>query len=158
MRHTFIVLLLLLSACNGTGPIYTHKEPESGKARIVVYRPDSSKFMLRSPSVDFNGIKACDLPNNSYFVREVEPKALTVSASFWDMPGTSRIVIDAKPNAAHFVRVSVDNDRFVAGMLGGVIAMGAVEATSSTSGPLRMENVERSKAETELNQMKRGCE
>jgi hypothetical protein len=83
-------------------------------AQLVIYRPDSFKYMARTLDVGLGGNYACDLPNGSFLIKDTDKDRMAISASLWGLLGTSRIMLNPEAGKQYFVKVSVDNAKFSA--------------------------------------------
>lgn len=147
-----IVCTIILSGCASTGPIYTTHEAINDKAQILIYRPSASMGSLRSPNIEINGIQTCDLASGSYIARNVDSGETTISASLWDMPGTSRLEINTKPHNKYYIRVSFDGSKLMGAAFGGMIGMGAVEAISTNRGPFIIQRADNEDGNREISE------
>lgn len=150
MKTLSLLSLLLLSACAGTGEIYRSEVVPSKQAQVVVYRPNLFVGMMRSPRIEINGQETCDLAKGSHIVRNVNPGPVTISASQWDLPGTSRLTIPAQPGQRYYVRTVYNNDKVMAGSLGGYTGIFAAEASNEPSGPFLIKLVPEGMARGEV--------
>lgn len=144
---------LTLCACQTGGiPYDSYILPaiSKGDSQIIVYRPSGDYMRLRSPSVEVNGVSRCNLKGGSFFSVEMPPQQVLISASLWDMPGTSRQSIIAKKGQRAFVKIAVNSDKQWSGALGGLIGMGIAEGMSSRSGPFIIEQVSTEQAQADL--------
>lgn len=135
MKTLSLLSLLLLTACAGTGDIYRSTVVPETKAQVVVYRPSSFVGSGYSPNVEINGRPTCRLANGSFFVRNLNPGQTTLSASAWDLPGTSRLSFDTRAGQQYFVRTSFDSSKVGAFALGGMTGALINESAASNKGP-----------------------
>lgn len=139
-----LIILLLLAGC-AQGPQWSAPPTvEHGKAQIVLFEPKSLR--LSSTAVDLNGQHGCDVAAGGYFVLNVPPGEQTLSASIWDMPGTSRLTVNAKAGQRYYVRLDYDFGKGAA--FGGLGLPGAlaVEGASSHGGPFTIELIDQKTA------------
>jgi hypothetical protein len=148
----YIVILLMLSACSSSGIPYSSKlvGHEKNSAQLIVYRPSSMAFSMRTPDIEINSKKTCGLPNGEFFIKTIDPSIQIISASFWDMPGTSQIKIDTKKDHTYYVRVMASSDKAVASGGIGLIGMLLDESVSDRSGPFYIDLVDEKTAQSEL--------
>jgi hypothetical protein len=148
-----ILILLLLSGCTATGPVF--KEPEY--PAVVIYQPAEGLNGLGSLTnpVEINGEKVCDLHHGAYFIARPQGKMI-ISASWFDRPGTSRIKMDANPKKTYYIHMEWNKWKSSAigfGMLGALVAEGA----SDHGGPFIFNLVEPAAAMQELSGLKQDC-
>lgn len=154
MKRLALTALLLANACAATGAPYTeHIDPHSGD--IVVYR--ISELMAFTPySIDVNGAPACNLDRGGFFVVH-RNGAVTISASMFASPGTSRLSVVTSKGTTRYARIGLNDDKrwatAGAGFIGALIAEGA----SGKSGPFDIELVDPSVAKQELIGLKEDC-
>lgn len=126
---------LFLTGCAATGGQFSEQFSKTGGAQLLIYRPSSIVGVVRSPGIEINGQETCDLASNSYILKNVSPGEYTIAAQLWDIPGTSRIRLNAKANHQYFVKVTFDGGKVMSGSLGGyALLLVAAELTSDTSG------------------------
>lgn len=149
-----VAALMALSGCTSTGPVYSSLKPgrpPSGMAQVIVY--ETSSLRLSPIYVDMNGESACAL--SGFFVKDVPAGPVTLSSSIWDMPGTSRLTIDAKPGKRYYVKFQMDTGKSLGfgafGLLGAAVAEGA----SSHGGPYLIEAIDEKIATEELQSLKK---
>ncbi len=155
MRH--LSLLLLLAACNASGPSFNESLLSVGDdSTVVVYR--NNKFLGAAGyfEIDVNGIPACKLHNQGFYVIKSNGN-INISSSIWNQPGTSLIQLKTVPGQAYFVRMEMDSDKQVAGGLGGIGGQMIAENVSNNAGPFVFTQVDRSTAIKELNTLKQDC-
>lgn len=143
-----ILLSLLLSACNATGPAYTGKED----GNLIVYRPDHILYGASYYSVEIGNGRECRLGNGGLFTTQIEGQSM-VSAAKFSLPGTSRIKV--KPG--DFVKIEAKASRFFGAFGGGLIAGTAMEGLDSEAGPYSLTKVDPAKARQELQGLNRDC-
>ena len=161
MKKTIFLLLLTLaiSACSAKGPTYhanqaSMKAPGATMSQIIIYRPDQFVYSMRQPGVEINGMKSCDLPNNSFFIRDIAAQQTTVSASLWDMPGTSRLTFTPQAGGRYYIRIAPDGGKMAAGMIGGIVGTFAAEGYSENAGPFAISLLDEQTAGTEITFLK----
>jgi len=152
LRSGVIALCILLSACSATGPTYSSLDSSPRRlaaqnVELVVYRPSSFALMARAPDVEINGVNTCELSNGSFFTREIELRSVAITASLWDMPGTSRLSFKPQAGKRYFVRVSTD-------VVGGYIGLAIAEGASSRGGPFVIDLLDEQAALPELQPLK----
>jgi hypothetical protein len=146
-----LLVLLLLTGCAASGPMYEKQSlKDHSKAQVVVYRPGGFVGSGRRPDILINGEKTCELPQGSYFSKEVTPGDVILTAQLWDFPGTSQIKFNARKNTPSYVRVSMDADKVAAAGMGGLIGLMVAEGASTNRGPFFMTTVSKEQAEAEL--------
>ncbi len=159
LRSGVIALCILLSACSATGPTYSSLDSSPRRlaaqnVELVVYRPSSFALMARAPDVEINGVNTCELSNGSFFTREIELRSVAITASLWDMPGTSRLSFKPQAGKRYFVRVSTDGGKLTAGVIGGYIGLAIAEGASSRGGPFVIDLLDEQAALPELQPLK----
>lgn len=168
LRHlTICLIILLLADCTASGPTYsslpeTALQPKEGMARFVIYRPESFKYFLRPLSVRVNGTQVCDLKNGSFFIRDMAPWRLTLSAHLSHMPGTSWIKMNSEAGHAYYIRLHVDDAKFAAGLPGSgmdedMAALDTIKAVANPApdaGPFLIKIVEQKEVLPELQALK----
>lgn len=136
MRITVLVACLVLSACAASGPSFdltNLNKPRDG-SKIVIYRPSGFIASGRSPSVEINGVKSCEMPQGSFFSKDINPGPVNLSVTLWDSPGTTRYSIIAKPGKTHFVKISPNKANILAGSSFGIAGMMMEGANSEQGG------------------------
>lgn len=154
----FILLPILLAGCVASGPIYNEKAiSKSNGTTIIVYRNGSMINSLDYFNIDINGHLSCKLYNNGFFVSSDINGDIIISASAWNLPGTSRINLKPKNNGIYYIHVEADDDKKFAGAAGGFIGQLLAEGISSNSGPYWFETREPIAAKEELKSLKQDC-
>jgi len=97
-------------------------------------------LMFRSPSVDVNGVSACDLPRGGGFKKDVGGGQVTVTAQLWDVPETSSLSFMAEPGKTYYLRVRVAGEASP-GAVGGLFGLGTnpPQAPPGKSGPFELD-------------------
>jgi hypothetical protein len=161
LREKSICVLLLtislgLTSCAASGPGYmqtvTGVAPPSDQAELIIYRTSGFMLAARAPKIEINGQPTCDLPQGGFFKQSVSPGTTTVSASLWDMPGTSRAGFNAEAGKRYAVRVSVDGGKMTSGVLGGFVGLALAEGMSGRGGPFQIDVMLEEAASAELAQ------
>ena len=158
MNKFCIAMALMLAGCTASGPMYSslpEQKPDKGMAQLVVYRPYELSYAARRPTVEINSIKTCDLPNSSFFIKNVKPSEITVTSSFWEIPGTSRFTMSVSSGRKYYIRMALNDDKLAAGLAAGIIGMAVAEGISEHSGPFIIESVSESSAKEELQSLKK---
>ena len=182
------LILLALTSCTD-GPIYSSVKnslpaPAANASQLLVYRPDSLALGGAIPGIDVNDATVCHITNNSFFLRTVPAQKVTIAASEWSMPGTSRISFTPKPGVRYYIRVATNKKGLqhmmasapIATTVAGAFVSGAtrqplINSLSSTSeadaatdisssdGPLSLSVVSEKIADTEIldTNMNSGC-
>jgi hypothetical protein len=126
---------------------------------MVIYRPDSFKYMARALDVELSGNYACDLPNGSFLIEDTDKERIAIRASLWGMLGISRITLKPEAGEQYFVRVSVNNEKFSAAVAseeaeggpdGSSPDTGVTDGSSPKTGPFLIELIDQKTAKTEL--------
>lgn len=157
MKKLAIILTILLSACSGTGPLYSPQDVPKNMARVVLYRESNFWNMGEAYWVEFNGNQVCDLHNGSYMTRDVNPGDLNIASSSFGSIGTSRIALSLKPKQIIFVKMEVNGQRVFSGVFGGVIGNAVDEGVSSNNGPVMLGTVNEVTAKSEMTSMHQDC-
>ena len=144
MRSLLLCSALLVSACTASGPEY-----HGQNAKLIVYRPSSVMGAAHSAPVEVNGQKLCDINVGGFAVSNATGK-LTLTASQWAQPGTSRITVNAP------AYVKVEQRSTLEAAFGGLAAM-AVEESINQDGPFRFTVVPASVAKEELKGLSQQC-
>lgn len=154
-----LLLILLLTGCTATGPVFNEAALPSGdQSTLVIYRPDAYLGAGAGLySIDINGETACRLHTGSFFVVRNAKDKIIVSSSIWSDPGTSRISVDAKPKHTYYIKMLPDNAKQVAGVAGGLAGLIAAEGISNTGGPFIFSSVDDQTAKNELSKLKQDC-
>lgn len=150
---TVTLLFFLLCGCTATGQQFAVPEP-SNDAAVVVYRP--SGLQLHPYDIEINGNKVCDLKRDGYFMRHYKPGIITITASVWDMPGTSRLQITVEKKHIYYVRIDKSDKQYAKLALGFVGSLVA-EGVSSTDGPYDITLVPETTAKRELTELSEDC-
>lgn len=132
------LVALSMTACASTGPAYQPAKPPSGKAQIVVYRPDVSFGQLGGARLFLNGTVVCSLKKNTHIVLTVPDGTSILATRMWDDLSTSYLPIDARAGSRHFVRLTMNTANVVGGAVAG--AIGSAVASSEGSYILRHGN------------------
>lgn len=136
----------LITSCSATGPVYNDQ-----KGNLIIYRPSHSIYSMSKFQIDFNNETKCKLSNGGFYVTNIKDN-INISASIWDIPGTSKIV--AKPNS--FIRVEPEKSIAFAGGAFGLLGQ-VVAEKSSTSGPFPLTLVPAEQAKQELKGLHQDC-
>lgn len=155
----FLVLLpLLLAGCamQASGPLFSGPTKSEG-ATLILYRDNSYYGNFGKLPFEINGEKACELHNSSFYTQSGLHGKFTISASVWDMPGTSRLMINAKGNEIYYVRWNIDSSKQVASGFGGFFGQLAAEGAANTGGPYIFTIIEPSIAKQELKNLRQDC-
>jgi hypothetical protein len=114
--------------------------PPPNSARLIIYRPSGPMLMFRSPSVDVNGVSACDLPRGGGFKKDVGGGQVTVTAQLWDVPETSSLSFIAEPGKTYYIRVRVAGEAS-SGAVGGLFGLGTnpPQGSPGQSGPFELD-------------------
>lgn len=131
-----LAAIMVLSGCMATGAAYSPAAMNTGKAQLVIYRP--SGFMLGGvpAAIEINGVSKCSLSTSGYMIDNIEPGQTVVAADTWQLPGTSKLMFNAKAGHKYYVKVSVNGNKGALRALGGIIAS---ETMSGQSGPFLVE-------------------
>jgi hypothetical protein len=97
-------------------------------------------LLFRSPSVDVNGVAACDLPRGGGFKKNVGAGEVTVAAHLWEDPETSSLSFTAEPGKTYYIRVRVAGEGSP-GAVGGLFGVGTnpPQASPGKSGPFELD-------------------
>lgn len=140
MRKLVFMALFSLAGCASVGgAVYSPPQtPAKGMAQLVVY--ENSAWKKTSQEVDINGVTACSLVQGGFFIRNVPAGSTTISSSIWDLPGTSRLTVNAQAGHRYYVRVQYD-------------------LAAARVGPFAIDNVDEGTAKSELRSLKmmNGC-
>jgi hypothetical protein len=104
-----IVATLALTACASgpTGETFTSYKmpaPARNKAQLVIYQASYWGF-TRAPMVKVNGVEKCKVPAQAFFVTDVNPGKVSVTADFWDYPGISKLALSVKANETYYIQL-----------------------------------------------------
>lgn len=105
IRKFFVVCLVaaVLSGCAGVmGEAFKETITPTGKARIYVYRPFAYVGGAVSYPVSINGEKMVRLPHTAYFVQDVAPGEIFVSAKTPE--NEVSVKINAQANKIYFIK------------------------------------------------------
>lgn len=105
IRNSLLVLLaaIILSGCAGVmGEAYKDSLAPSGLARLYVYRPFAYVGGAVSYPVSINGERMFRLPHTAYFVEDVEPGEIFISAK--TMENEATLKINAQANKAYYIK------------------------------------------------------
>jgi hypothetical protein len=131
-----------LAGCAVGFPISSSEigSPHPNSARLIVYRPPGPMLVFRSPSVDVNGVPACDLPRGGGFKKDVGSGEVTVAAHLWDIPETSSISLMAEAGKTYYIRVRVAGEA-APGAVGGLFGLGTnpPKRSPGNSGPFELD-------------------
>jgi hypothetical protein len=131
-----------LAGCSSGFPISSSEigSPPPHSARLVIYRPPGPMLMFRSPSVDVNGVPACDLPRGGGFKKDVGSGEVTVAAHLWDNPETSSLSLMAEAGKTYYIRVRVAGEASP-GAVGGLFGVGTnpPKGSPGNSGPFELD-------------------
>jgi hypothetical protein len=131
-----------LAGCSNGFPISSSEigSPPPNSARLVIYRPPGPMLMFRSPSVDVNGVPACDLPRGGGFKKDVGSGEVTVAAHLWDNPETSSLSLMAEAGKTYYIRVRVAGEASP-GAAGGLFGVGTnpPKGSPGSSGPFEFD-------------------
>lgn len=144
-----LVLILLLTGCNANGPLYN----APNKPSVIIYRENNFYMSTRRIPVDIDGKSVCDLHNGSYFVYYPTSDKINISASIWDLPGTTRKSYSIDPSEMNYVRLSFDGGTSVATMLGGI----AGTALAENNGPFSLTIMPENQAAHDLAGLHQDC-
>jgi len=137
IKKLFIISLAgVLSSCGAAGPTYDEAKtsivpPTGNNSQLIIYRPDAFAGIAFSTTILINGVKACDLPNASFFVKNVSEKEITLSTSMLNPSMNAQAVFKAEPKKQYYIRVSVDEPDAVS--MGAVFGLTGVLATKAAS-------------------------
>ncbi len=131
-----------LAGCTVGFPISSSQigSPPPNSARLVIYRPSGPMLVFRSPSVDVNGVPACDLPRGGGFKKDVGSGEVTVAAHLWDIPEPSSLSFMAEAGKTYYIRVRVAGEESP-GAVGGLFGLGAnpPQGSLGNSGPFELD-------------------
>lgn len=154
VKNIILILPFIISACGASGVPYSAadsvKTINQKMSKLIIYRPSSLGLMARTPDVEINGNKACELPNGSFFSREYEPQNINLTVQLWDMPSTSKISINTKAGKVYYVRISSDGGKIAAGVAAGFVGLAIAEGVSSHAGPFVIDLLDEQAAIPEL--------
>jgi hypothetical protein len=144
-----ITVAVALAGCTVGFPISSNEigSPPRNSARLIIYRPSGPMLMFRSPSVDVNGVPACDLPRGGGFKKNVGGGKVTVTAQLWDNPETSSLSLMAEPGKTYYIRVRVAGEASP-GAVGGLFGVGTnpPQASPGQAGPFEFDLTDESTA------------
>jgi hypothetical protein len=106
-----LAVVCLTSACSlvaePQAPAITAAPVEPERARLVVYRPAATHLLgiVGDRPVAIGQLPACALGDGHFFVRDVDPGAITVD------DGASRLTFSAAGGQRYFVRVGFNPQR-----------------------------------------------
>lgn len=153
-----LLLLLLLSGCTANGPVFNENAlPKTDGATLIVYRDNVYYGAFGKIAFEINGQEFCRLHNSSFYVHSGLHDKVSVTASIWDMPGTSRIVIDTKPGKVYYVKMDIDSGKQISGGLGGLPGALIAEGIAPTGGPYIFTNISPEQAKSELAGLHQDC-
>lgn len=168
MRNHIIALaftILLLTGCE-YGPAYStlqnSVQPKQGMAQIIVYRPVSYEYVLRTLNISFNGMKACRLDNNGFFIKDMEPGEIAINAGMWGAAEPSQLVIKAEAGKKYFIKATPDKDKYLEGITDnssdGVVftspGMDIYKKPDYNTGPFTLRQMDDTAATPELQSLK----
>jgi hypothetical protein len=137
-----IIVAVALAGCAVGFPISSNDigSPPPNSARLIIYRPSGPMLVFRSPSIDVNGVSACDLPRGAGFKKDVGSGEVTVAAHLWDIPETSSLSLMAEPGKIYYIRVRVAGEASP-GAVGGLFGMGTnpAQASPGQTGPFELD-------------------
>lgn len=146
MKKITLALTLLLGGCSATGPEYHDQH-----ANLVVYRLDRTAGFASDIDIEANGLALCDLSSGGFVATNRFNGVVTLTASQWEMPGTTRLTV----TTPSYVRATYDPSMGFA--LAGFVGALAEQAASSHSGPFQFESVAPEIAKKELQGLKQQC-
>lgn len=146
----YLLLLIALTACSATGPVYTNQKG------IIVYRDKQLVGQIGSWEVESNGVHACDLHGESYFILPPNGQT-TLTASKALMPGTSQITFNADKEKTSYIRLELNKDKEAAVALSGYVGALLAEGVSSSGGPFVFTLINEQQAKQELQDLKQDC-
>lgn len=152
MNKIFLGLVLFLSACSATGPLYH----DTQLASLVIYRPSSAIYISKDFPVAVNGVDVCDLSNAGFTRIPVTSNQTTITGSLWNSPGTSRLTIDTSKHKTYYVKVE-GGANIMGGLIGGFIGQLGSEGVNG-SGPFDITLVPKDQALIDLKDIKGQCQ
>lgn len=157
-----LIVLLLLSGCSGAGPAYSTVgdgfiKPHSGMAKLIIYRESNLLNISARYWVELNGSEVCKLHNGSFLMKDVRPGSTEIASSNFGSYGTSRLTIDTKPGQVIYVKMEINTQRAMTGVLGGMIANAIDEGVSENNGPVYLGVVNPESAKAEMASMNLDC-
>jgi hypothetical protein len=113
--------------------------PQSGKARIVVFRPDSFGGSIgRSWPVKLDGQALGDVKAGSFVFADGAPGRHVLSLEMFDFPGVSRQGISVAAGSTYYFRVKLKDKSektLSAGASGGVLGWAVAASTAGKAEP-----------------------
>lgn len=129
----------------------------SGKAQVVVYRPSAFGYGGISGHVEINGMAKCDLKVDGFMIANIQSGQTVIAVDNWQLPGTSKLVFNAKAGQKYYVKVSPNGDKVMAGAFAGYLGTFASEAASEQKGPFVIQAVNAGEANGALRSYKDSC-
>lgn len=106
-----LMCLLLLSGCAGVmGEAFKETLTPEGKARIYIYRPWTYVGGAVSYPISIDGKKMFQLPHTAYFVQDVAPGEVFISAK--TLENEASIKINAQANKAYYIKGGTEMGNF----------------------------------------------
>lgn len=152
----FIFILLVLSGCAASGEQFKIVDPVNSKATLIVYRLEP--LSLTPYTIAINGIDSCRLHHEAYFTKIIDAGQITISTSYWSMPGTSRITFDAKNGNIYYIRVTHNTENSLSSSFGGIIGQEIYQSASDEPGPMKFYLMNNDIAKQELAETNQDCQ
>lgn len=153
-----LIALLLLSACTASGANFeSFSVPKSDRATVIIYRDNPFYALFATLSFQVNEKNVCALHNSSFYIQQNIEGPITISASTWDLPGTSILTFNTKPKEVYYVKMNVNSEKQIIGGISGMAGTLISEKSSTIKGPYIFTLMDSNMAKNELSNLKRDC-